>query len=139
MKRLSSLVRRVRGATVLGSAIVIAAVGTASPAVAASDHFLSIRGTAVCDAEARQWVITWTLTNHSGVTGTVGNVRAYPPSRPLVGLPNRIPPGETVSGVQRTLASEYTASLALDVNWDDGPVTYDHNWPTYIRTFCAAS
>jgi hypothetical protein len=45
-------------------------------------------------------------------------------------------PGETVVGVQRTLWSEYTASIVLDVNWDDGPVTYDHNWPTYIRTYC---
>ena len=139
MKRLSSLVRRVRGATVLSSAIVLALVGTASPAVAASDHPLSIRGTAVCDAEARQWVITWTLTNSSDVAGTIGNLRVYPPSRPLVGLPNRIPPGASISGVQRTLASEYSASLVFDVNWDDGPVTYDHSWPTYIHAFCAAA
>jgi hypothetical protein len=100
-------------------------LGLATPAAAALDHSLSIRGTAVCDAEAREWVITWALTNLSEASGTIGNVRAYPAGRPLVGLPNRVQPGETITGTQRTLASEYTAYLVLDVNWDDGPVTYD--------------
>jgi hypothetical protein len=138
MNRLSSAVLRLRAFVAAGTTAIIATLGPATSAAAASDHSLSIRGTAVCDAEAREWVITWTLTNLSEAAGTFGNVRAYPAGRPLVGLPGRVQPGETVIGTQRTLASEYTAYLVLDVNWDDGPVTYDHNWPTYIHMFCAA-
>jgi hypothetical protein len=139
MNRLSSAARRLRGLVALSATAITASVGLAAPAVADSDHSVSIRGWASCDAVAHEWVISWTLTNHSDVYGTIGNVRAYPPSRALVGMPNRVAPGETITGVQRTLASEYTASLELDVNWDDGPVTYNHRWPTYIHAFCAAA
>jgi hypothetical protein len=139
MNRLSSAVRRrLRGAIALGAAAIIVSLGTPTPAVAASDHTVAIRGVAACDAAAREWVITWTLTNQSDVTGTIGNVRAYPPGRALVGMPNRMSSGETISGVQRTRAWEYTASVEFDVNWDDGVVTYNHHWPTYIHSWCAA-
>ncbi len=139
MNRLSAAVRRLRGITAATTAAIIGSLAMAAPAAAASDHSVSIRGTAVCDAQARQWIITWTLTNHSDVPGTLGNVRAYPPDRALVGMPNRVQPGETITGTQRTLASEYTASVALDINWDDGAVSYNHYRPTYIFMYCAAA
>jgi hypothetical protein len=143
MIRLSSAARHLPGVTtlrkitILSLTAVLASVGIAAPASASAEHFIAMRGTAKCDADAQQWVITWTLTNESDVAGTIGNVRVYPPDRALVGMPSRVQPGETVTGVQRTLASEYTAQLILDVNWDDGPVTYNHHWPTYIKMFCA--
>jgi hypothetical protein len=138
MNRLPSAVRRcLRAGLALSLATIIISVGTATRAVASTTHSVTIRGTAACDHDAREWVITWTLTNNSDTAGTTGNVRAYPAGRALVGLPGRVQPEETVSAVQRTLASEYTASIVLDINWDDGDVTYNHNWPTYIHTFCA--
>jgi hypothetical protein len=103
MNRLSSAVRRLRGLIVLSAAAITVSVGVAAPAAADPDHSVSIRGWASCDAVAHEWVITWTLTNQSEVAGTIGNVRAYPPGRALVGMPNRAAPGETITGVQRTL------------------------------------
>jgi hypothetical protein len=146
MNRLFSAARRLRGLIAVSAATITISLAIATPVHAASEaapeagseHALSIRGVAACDADAREWVITWTLTNLSEATGTIGNVRAYPAGRALVGMPNRIQAGETINGVQRTLASEYTASLEFDVNWDDGLVTYNHNWPTYIHSWCAA-
>ena len=108
------------------------------PGGASTDRYVDIRGLAECDAVADQWVVTWELTNHVDVAGTIGNVRAYPASRPLVGLPSRIQPGETIRGEQRLLADEYTGEIRFDVNWDDGPVTYDHHWPVYIYVRCGA-
>jgi hypothetical protein len=138
MNRLPSAVRRcLRAALPLGLATIIASVSAPTRAVASETHSVTIRGTAECDHDAREWVITWTLTNDSDNAGTVGNVRAYPAGRALVGLPRRVQPQETISAVQRTLASEYTASIVLDINWDDGDVTYNHNWPVYIYSSCA--
>jgi hypothetical protein len=139
MNGLFTAVRHLPRAAALSLATITASIGVAAPAVAATDHALSIRGTAACDSAAREWVVTWTLTNQSDVAGTFGNVRAYPADRALTGLPSRIAPGETVTGVQRLLASEYTGSIVLDVNWDDGAVTYNQNWPIYIHMYCAAA
>ncbi|AEE45953.1 hypothetical protein [Cellulomonas fimi] len=108
-----------------------------APPATGADRFLDIHGTATCDSEHGQWVVTWALTNHAEVAGTFGNVRAYPASRPLVGLPDRIQPGQTVTAEQRLLATEHSGEILLDVNWDDGVVTYDHHWPVYIKTHCA--
>jgi hypothetical protein len=115
---------------------LLAAISVSAPPAAASDHRLDLRGLATCDVVADQWVVTWELTSHADVPGTIGNVRAYPASRPLVGLPGRIQPGETIRGEQRLLSSEYTGQIVLDVNWDDGLVTYDHHWPIYIYARC---
>ncbi|GIG21091.1 hypothetical protein Cch01nite_18150 [Cellulomonas chitinilytica] len=133
MRHLSTAVRRAAGCLAALAAVVALA---APPASASSDRDIAIRGLAQCDAVAGQWVVTWEVTNHADVTGTIGNVRAYPASRPLVGLPSRIQPGETVRGEQRLLASEYSGEILFDVNWDDGPVTYDHHWPIYIYLYC---
>ena len=103
---------------------------------AASDHWIEVRGIAVCDWDARQWVVTWELTSHAQTPGTLGNVRVSPPGRPLVGMPNRIFPGETIRGEQRLMSWEYSGDIVFDVNWDDGPVTYDHHWPVYIKSWC---
>ena len=115
----------------LAAALVL---GLAAPA--AADPGVIIRGTAVCDHDGGWWVVTWTVTNPYEVAGTIGNVRAEPPGRAIVGLPQRVAAGETVTATQRLLTTEYTAHLQLDVNWDDGPVTYDHHWPVYIKAFC---
>ncbi|GAA0810286.1 hypothetical protein [Spirilliplanes yamanashiensis] len=118
------------GALVLGLATPAAAAGTAA------GHGVDIRGVAACDHDTREWVITWTVRNLTDVAGTIGNVRVDPPGRPLVALPQRVDAGATATGTQRLLASEYTARVQLDVNWDDGPVTYDHHWPVYIKAYC---
>lgn len=109
MNRLPSAIRRcLWAALALGLATIIVSVGVETRAVASTTHYVTIRGMAACDHGAREWVITWTLTNNADTAGTTGNVRAYPAGRALVGLPRRTQPAETVSAVQRTLASEYT-------------------------------
>jgi len=130
----STVVRRAAACLV---ALAAAVALVAPPASATSSHVLWIRGLAECDAVAGEWVVTWEVTSTAEVPGTIGNVRAYPAGRPLVGMPNRIQPGETVRGEQRLLASEYTGQIVFDVNWDDGSVTYDHHWPVYIYVRCA--
>jgi hypothetical protein len=135
MRGLSSAIRH--AAACLAATIALIGLAT-SPVAAATEHVVDIRGTAVCDAVAGEWVVTWAVTNRSEVAGTLGNVRVYPAGRPLVGMPNRVQPGETINGVQRLLANEYTGSIIIDINWDDGVVTYDHWWPIYIRTTCRA-
>ncbi len=133
MRGLSLAIRRVVAIPVA----MIAVIGvSASSAAASSSHWLDIRGIAACDAAMRRWIVTWSVTSHSDVTGTIGNVRVYPPGRPLVGMPSRIQPGETITGEQRLLASEYTGSIVFDVNWDDGQVVYDYWWPIYIKSSC---
>ncbi|MDC7121201.1 hypothetical protein OMK64_06600 [Cellulomonas fimi] len=124
----------------LSSCLVV--VGTvlgvaAAPAGADADHPVDIRGLARCDSAAGEWVVTWEVTNRAGVAGTIGNVRAYPAGRALVGMPNRVQPGESVHGEQHLLASEYSGEIVFDVNWDDGAVTYQHHWPVHIRASCA--
>lgn len=135
MHHLSTTVRRAAGCLLALAAVVVLA---APPASATNDHSLDIRGLAQCDAVAGQWVVTWELTSRADVPGTIGDVRAYPASRPLVGLPSRIQPGETIRGEQRLLGSEYSGEIVFDVNWDDGQVTYDHHRPIYIYARCAA-
>lgn len=133
MSRLSSARRMAAGL-----AVVLLATGLTMPPATAStaSHRIDIRGLVVCDPAAEQWVVTWSVTSHAEEWGTIGNVRAYPAGRALVGLPNRIPPGATISGEQRMLAAEYTGSITFDVNWDDGDVTFNHYWPVYIMTTC---
>ncbi|WP_258724803.1 hypothetical protein [Cellulomonas sp. NS3] len=124
-----------RAAAALASTLVLLGLGLA-PAQASSGLTADIRGTCVCDSTVGEWVVTWEVTNHRDVAGTIGNVRAYPAGRAIVGLPNRIEPGQTVQGTQRLRSWEYTGSIAFDVNWDDDTVTYDHTWPIYIKITC---
>ena len=134
MPHTSTAVRRLAACLLILGAVL----GTASaPAAASSSYVVDIRGLAVCDPAARQWVVTWEVTSRAETPGTIGNVRVGPPSRPLVGLPNRIFPGETIRGEQRLMAWEYSADITFDINWDDGPVTFDHHWPVYIKSWCA--
>jgi hypothetical protein len=132
MKRLFSAVRRPALAGLLGLTAVLASATPAS----ATGRYLSIHGSAVCDREAGEFAVTWTIENANDVAGTIGNVRVYPPSRPLVGMPHRIQPHETIQGTQRLLRTEYTGHLQLDVNWDDGVVVHDYHWPIYIKVGC---
>lgn len=134
MDRVSSFARRAVAG--LAATLVLLGLGIA-PAHASNGLSVDVRGTCACDSTAGEWLVTWRITNHEDVAGTLGNVRAYPASRALVGLPNRIEPGQTIEGTQRLLASEYSGSIAFDVNWDDGTVTYDHTWPIYIKITCA--
>ncbi len=121
----------------LAAILVLSAAAPAAAEAASAQRGVDIRGTADdCDRDARGWVVTWSVTNVYDVAGTIGHVRADPPGRPVEALPQRIQPGETVTGTQRLAHGEYSARLTLDVNWDDGPVTYDHWWPIYIRAFC---
>ena len=115
----------------LGAASVPATASTGS-----AGYWIEVRAIAVCDWDARQWVVTRELTSHAQTPGTIGNVRVAPAGRPLVGMPNRIFPGETIRGEQRLMSWEYTGHIAFDVNWDDGLVTYDHHWPVYIKSWC---
>jgi hypothetical protein len=117
---------------------VLLAPGLA-PAHASSGLSIDVRGTCVCDAAAGEFVVTWEVTNHEDVAGTIGNVRVAPASRALVGLPNRVEPGQTIQGQQRILGTEHTGSVTFDVNWDDGTVTYGHSWPIYIKMGCHAA
>jgi hypothetical protein len=135
MNRTSSVARRI--AALVTTTLLLTTLA-ALPASASTSRWVEIRGLAVCDPVAGQWVVTWEVTNHSESWGTLGNVRALPAARALVGLPDRLPPGDTIRGEQRLLAWEYTGSITFDVNWDDGVVTYDHTWPVYIKITCRA-
>lgn len=134
MSRLSSSARRI----IVSLAASLVATGLVLPSAVAdtTSHWVDIRGSAVCDHEAQQWSVTWHVSSRSEAWGTLGNVRAYPAGRALVGMPNRLPPAATIAGEQRLLPWENTGSIALDINWDDGPVTYDHSWPIYIKISC---
>lgn len=135
MRGLSLAIRRVVAVPVA----IIAVIGlSASSASASRSHWLDIRGIAACDAAMRRWVVTWSVPSRSDVTGTIGNERVYPPDRPLVGMPSRIQPGETITGEQRLLASRYTGSIVFDANWDDGQMVYDYWWPICIKSSCRA-
>lgn len=111
-----------------------------APASAANDpepfRYLHIAGTAVCDAPAGEWVITWAVTNTFNVGATIGNVRSTPADHAIANLPTEIPAGQTVTGVQRIPSTTYSAYLVFDANWHDGPVSYNVNWPVHIKMFC---
>jgi hypothetical protein len=133
MKRLIKAVRRPIAAAAFA---VLGTLAIATPAVAATDKTLPIRGTATCDREASEYVVTWTFTNPNTVAGTIGNVRAYPADRSLVGLSSRIMPGETIAATQRFPGAEHSGRVILDVNWDDGEVGYNYWWPVHIKFSC---
>jgi hypothetical protein len=133
MNHVTTHVRRTLA--VLAAALVLLGLGLA-PAHASAGLTVDVRGTCVCDSAAGEFLVTWEVTNHGDVAGTIGNVRAYPAGRALAGMPDRVQPGETIRGEQRLLSSEYSGWIAFDVNWDDGTVTYDHTWPIYIKMAC---
>lgn len=110
----------------LGALAFLAVPATgAAAATPAVDVNPTITTSATCDFAAREWVVTWSVANPNPVEGTIGNVRVTPPGQPLVGLPNRLPAPGTVSGIQRVAGDAGSASVTLDVNWDDNTVTYD--------------
>jgi hypothetical protein len=113
--------------------------GTAAAASETSSRYLHMSGWAVCEPAARQWVITWSVTNTSDVGGTIGNMRVNPAGHPLTNMPTEMAAGETVQGEQRIPADQYWADIAFDVNWHDGVVTYNHNWRTAIKMGCQAA
>jgi hypothetical protein len=118
-----------------GAAGLAAVIATATPALA-SDKFLTIRGTAVCDSAAGEFAVTWTVTNPNEIAGTVGDVRAYPAARSIVGVPERLEAHKTAVATQRLRYTEYTGQIQLDVTWDDGEVVHDYNWPIFIKMGC---
>jgi len=121
----------------------LCAVATqAAPAAAAEPEpfrHLYVAGTAVCDAPAGEWVITWAFTNTFNVGATLGNIRVTPADRPVTNLPSEVPAGQTVTGEQRIPANTYSAGITVDVNWHDGPVDYNIYRPVYIKTTCNAA
>jgi hypothetical protein len=122
----------------LATALVCAGVSAATPASAEPVRAMYVAGVAACDPAAGEWVITWTVANGFDVPGTVGNVRVTPAGHPLAGLDPVIEPGATATGTQRIPASMSSASVTLDVNWLDGPVTYNTYRPAYIKASCQA-
>ena len=122
----------------LAATTVIAVLaGTATPAFAAQDHEVMIRGTAVCDHKTGQFAVTWTVTNPNDLDGTIEKVQSEPVNRPIK-LPTRLEAGETVLGAQTLKGSEYTGRISFDVNWADGE-NHSYNWPIYIKFACSAS
>src|SRR5690349_5023185 len=118
----------VHRALMIGACCAVALLVPHTPATAAvpaeDNHQVVVNAYPGCDFVAAQWVITWTVTNPDPVAGTIGNLRVTPPSA-LVGMPERVLPGETVQGVQRVPGDAFEASIAFDVNFDDGVVTYN--------------
>jgi hypothetical protein len=111
----------------------------ASPAAAAEPtRYLYMSASAQCDAAAGRWVITWSVTNAGDVAGTVGNVRVTPAGYAVASLDPVIEAGATETGVQYIPATTHDASLTVDVNWHDGPVTYNIYRPAYIKNSCQA-
>jgi hypothetical protein len=139
MKRFAFAVRHLLVVGALGAAALF---GTATPAAAATVDQVQIQpptivATASCDVAARQWVVTWQVTNPNTVAGTLGNLRVTPLGQPLVGLPNRMFPGMTIVGTQRVGGAEPSASITFDVNWDvDQIVTYNHSQSIRFGTTC---
>jgi len=139
MKR---IVFDVRHLLVVGALGAAALFGTATPAAAATVAQVQIQpptilATASCDAAARQWVVTYQVTNPNTVAGTIGNIRVTPAGQPLVGLPSRMFPGMTIVGTQRVGGAEPSASITFDVNWDvDLIVTYNHSQSIRFGTTC---
>ena len=109
---------------------------TAAPASAEPFRSMTVAGYAACDSASAEWVMTWTVTNEFDVAGTLGNMRVTPADHPVEGLPAIVGAGETVTGKQRIPATDSTATVTLDVNWHDGPVTYNIYRPSYIKTSC---
>ncbi|RZU53240.1 hypothetical protein EV385_5143 [Krasilnikovia cinnamomea] len=121
------------------SVTVLLAAPSPGAAVTGADRVPEVAGRAVCDTALGEWFITWSVTNPHSMAGTLGNIRVAPVGHPLVGMPNRVLPGQTATGGQQAPPDGYTASITFDVNWDDGAVTYDVYWPIYIRIGCPAS
>jgi hypothetical protein len=125
-----------RSLLVMATVCAGAVATEAAPANAEPFRSMSVAGYAACDTASAEWVITWTITNEFDVAGTLGNVRVTPADHPLDGLPAIVEGGATVTGTQRIPAVESTASVVLDVNWQDGPVTYNIYRPSYIKASC---
>jgi len=92
-----------------------------------------------CDVAARQWVITYIVTNPNPIGATLGNIRVSPAGFPLLGLSTRVLPFMTVTGAQRIPGNVHNASLTFDVNWDDNTVTYDVSDQVFIAGTCGAA
>jgi hypothetical protein len=114
----SRLTRRlVAGVTglLIGAASVLA---LASPA---SAHRPTVEGSAVCDEQTGEWVITWTVTNsETDLTGTLTEVAVDPPAELAnikVGATLPIQGDGPLSDEQRVPGDTTQASLAVTVEW----------------------
>src|SRR4051812_23242217 len=123
MRRNAFVIPRALIAVACCAAVPLALSTPAAAAVGTTDYHMVVNTYPGCNFSAGEWVITWTVSNPNPVAGTIGNVRVAPPGA-LVGLPNRVLPGESVQGIQRA-PGNVTASVTFDVNWDDGLVTYN--------------
>ena len=124
MKRCVFAVHRVLVAGAFCGAALLALSTPAIAATAVDDRHMVVNAYPGCDFAVAEWVITWTVSNPGTVAATIGNVRVTPPSA-LVGLPDRVQPGETVQGIQRVPGNAFAATITFDVNYDDGVVTYN--------------
>jgi LPXTG-motif cell wall-anchored protein len=96
----------------------LAALIGASPA---SAHFSSVSGTATCDSDTGNWVVTWTVTVHATqLTGHLFKVVATPTPVDGIDVGTDVPFPDGVTGTQLVPNGSATvATLAVRAQWDD--------------------
>ncbi|MFI6760660.1 cell wall anchor protein [Micromonospora sp. NPDC050417] len=107
------------GATFLGLA---AAIAVATPA---SAHISVPSGSAVCDTETGEWVVTWKVKStlhYKSRTFKLHYVKHTPESTTLEGIKKNEdhPVGTAIRGTQRVPASFKKAELDVKATWSDG-------------------
>jgi LPXTG-motif cell wall-anchored protein len=97
----------------------LAALIGASPA---SAHFSSVSGTATCDSDTGNWVVTWTVDVHNTqLTGHLFKVVATPTPVDGIDVGTDVPASGGVTGTQLVPNGSATvATLAVRAQWDDG-------------------
>ncbi|WP_147315427.1 fascin domain-containing protein [Asanoa ferruginea] len=112
------------GALATASITVVGSPATAAPAPGPA---ATITGTAACDADASDWVITWTITNSADVPLTVRSVSGLPtaPTHVVTGIAigDVVPVGPATVTATSTLHSylpDTTVTLGLGFLQPDG-------------------
>ncbi len=113
----------VRRAVVVAIAMLAGAFAALIGAAPASAHFSGVTGTAVCDNDTGEWVVTWTVEVHrTNLPGTLTKVELTPAGSTVTNIQvgATIPNPGSLVGVQRVPNSESVADIVIRAAWPDG-------------------
>ncbi|HEU5107917.1 MAG TPA: LPXTG cell wall anchor domain-containing protein [Micromonosporaceae bacterium] len=116
----SQVIRRALALSAVAAAATAAALAVSAPA---SAHRTSVSGTAVCDTETGNWVVTWTVSNSEDhVAGSLTFAAVAPSSTRVTNIAYGavLPAGGSITGEQIAPGSETSASLTVKAKWDNG-------------------
>ncbi len=80
----------------------------------------------ICDASAREWIVTWHITNRSEEATAITDVEALPEKSTIVWVPDVVAGGATAYAYQRVPADD-GGVIVFNAKWADG-TTVANRW-----------